>query len=128
MTSGSRKLWLGFSLAIAWFMVLLWPLLGILPDGSLSFGRTLVVWTKCILVACCCLVLYQLSQIGCFDSLSRALRAALAIMQQAGRHVPVWVYTLAGAVLAIAYPLITNRYAQDVAVNCMTYIENYFLR
>jgi hypothetical protein len=36
-----KKVWKPYTIGLLWLLGLLWPLLGIHPDGTLSFGRPL---------------------------------------------------------------------------------------
>jgi hypothetical protein len=41
-TPASRKLWLGYAVAMLWLYVLLWPLIGIKPEG-LEFAGSFAI-------------------------------------------------------------------------------------
>ena len=121
MTRGSRKSWRNFALGLAWFYVLLWPLLGI-RDGELHFDKSFSVWLRVAVVAGICFVLYRLGRRGVFDPvLVPAGRLRTAMAKALGRTPRVALLAPLG-VLALAFPLLTNRYAQDVAINVLVYI------
>ena len=80
MTRGSRKSWRNFALGLAWFYLLLWPLLGI-RDGELHFDKSFSVWLRVAVVAGICFVLYRLGRRGVFDPVlvpAGRLRTAMA--------------------------------------------------
>ena len=39
-----KKVWKPYTIGLLWLLGLLWPLLGIHPDGTLSFNETFTVW------------------------------------------------------------------------------------
>ncbi len=121
MTRGSRKSWQHFALGLAWFYLLLWPLLGI-RDGELRFLDSFLVWLRVAVAATICFVLYRLGRRGVLDPVLRpAGRLRQAVADGLGRA-PRWMLLVPLAVLALAYPMLTNRYAQDVAINVLVYI------
>jgi branched-chain amino acid transport system permease protein len=121
MTRGSRKSWLYFGLGLAWFYLLLWPLLGI-RDGELRFGATTRVWLRVAVAAVICFVLYRLGKRGALDGALRPLGRARDSLVGGLSRAPRWMLLVPLTVLALAYPLVTNRYAQDVAINVLVYI------
>jgi branched-chain amino acid transport system permease protein len=121
MTRGSRKSWLYFGLGLAWFYLLLWPLLGI-RDGELRFVDTTLVWLRVAVAAIICFVLYRLGRRGVLDPALRPLGRARDALGRVLARAPRWALLLPLSVLALAYPLLTNRYAQDVAINVLVYI------
>lgn len=121
MIRGSRKAWRNFGLGLAWFYFLLWPLLGI-RDGELRFLSTTLVWLRVAVAACLCFVLYRLGKRGVFDGLLGPAGRAREAVARAVSRAPRWMLWLPLGSLALAYPLMTNRYAQDVAINVLVYI------
>ena len=75
MTRGSRKSWQYFGLGLAWFYLLLWPLLGI-RDGELHFADAFAVWLRAAVGATICFVLYRLGKAGRLDGVLNPLAAA----------------------------------------------------
>jgi branched-chain amino acid transport system permease protein len=121
MTRGSRKSWQYFGLGLAWFYLLLWPLMGI-TDGAFHFKDSFFVWLRVAVVATIGFVLYRLGKAGRLDAvLLPAAKAREALITTITRA-PRWMIYLPLGVLALAYPMITNRYAQDVAINVLVYI------
>jgi branched-chain amino acid transport system permease protein len=121
MTRGSRKSWQYFGLGLAWFYLLLWPLMGI-TDGEFHFKNSFLVWLRVAIVATVGFVLYRLGKAGRLDAvLLPAARARDAVSSTISRA-PRWMIYLPLGALALAYPFVTNRYAQDVAINVLVYI------
>jgi len=121
MTRGSRKSWLYFGLGLAWFYLLLWPLLGI-RDGELRFGQTNLVWLRVAVAATICFVLYRLGKRGVLDPVLGPLGRARDGVSRRLSRAPRWMLIVPLALFALAYPQFTNRYAQDVAINVLVYI------
>lgn len=116
-----RKAWLWFGAAMAWFWVLLWPLLGIKPEG-LAFAATFHIWIKIVVAAAFVLGLFQMRQAGLFGFLSKPWSNARRTAHRLTNFVPslVW-YTLLFFVLG-ALPFYTDRYVQDVAIQVLVYV------
>ena len=117
-----KKIWKNYAIGLVWLMGLLWPMLGIHPDGTLSFSRTLTVWLYIAAASFVCLLIYILNKGGALRPVAGAFSGT---RDKVGRLIaampgPIWI----GALLLIAflYPLFTGRYAQDVATNVMIYI------
>jgi len=121
MTRGSRKSWQYFGLGLAWFYFLLWPLLGI-HDGELHFRESLLVWLRVAVVTTICFALYRLGKRGALDPVLHPAGRARDAVAAALSRAPRWMFWLPLGALALAYPMLTNRYAQDVAINVLVYI------
>jgi len=117
-----KKVWKPYAIGLLWLLGLLWPLLGIHPDGTLSFGTTFTVWVYIAVGISICLLLYVMNKSGSLTVVSRPLAAFRGVVTQTTGKVPVWVWILAVLIFALAYPQLTNRYAQDVATNVLIYI------
>ncbi|NDV25885.1 branched-chain amino acid ABC transporter permease [Desulfovibrio sp. JC010] len=104
-----------------WLFVLLWPLLGIKPEG-LEVATTFSVWWKIAAGCSFLLVLRQLNSIGAFNFFTKPMGAAAGGVQKAASSVPFALWAFAILAFACAYPHLFGRYAQDVAINCMIYI------
>lgn len=121
MTPESKRTYILFAVALAWLFLLLWPLLGIKPEG-LSFSKTFSVWYKVALAACFILAIYQLHKASYLGFIERPSSLLADKIQQGYSAMPrwVWLVVLLGAV--IAFPFFTSRYAQDTAISVMVYI------
>lgn len=117
-----KKIWKGYSLGMLWLLGLLWPLLGIHPDGTLSFGKTLTVWLYIFLGTAICLFLYILNKSGALKAVTSPIVTVREQAQDFYKKMPTWMWLIVVLVLALLFPVFTTRYAQDVAVNVLIYI------
>jgi len=117
-----KKVFKPFALGLIWLLALLWPLLGIHPDGTLSFANAFQVWLYIAAFACVCLVLYVLNQSGNLAFASRPAAALRDRVSSAAGRIPgkAWIGLLLG--FALLYPQVFGRYEQDVAINVLIYI------
>ncbi|WP_089272002.1 high-affinity branched-chain amino acid ABC transporter permease LivM [Humidesulfovibrio mexicanus] len=106
---------------MAWFYLLLWPLLGIKPEG-LQFAGSFAVWLKVAVAAAILVALYQLKQGGLFRFLEAPSRAVGEAVSAAAGRVPRWLSLSLLLACAIAFPFFTERYAHDVAISVLVYI------
>ncbi len=120
-TQESRKLWLSCGVGLLWFFILLWPLLGITPEG-LEFGKTFTVFGYVAVAAVIIMLFYQVQQAGQLDFVETPIKTASGKAKKIYDSMPRWA--LLGIVLAAAiiYPQLTERYAHDVAISVMIYI------
>ncbi len=117
-----KKVFKPFVLGLLWLLALLWPLLGIHPDGTLSFANAFQVWLYIAAVAFVCMLFYVLNKSGNLDFASRPAAVLRDRVSAAAGRIPskAWIGLLLG--LALIYPQITGRYEQDVAINVLIYI------
>ena len=120
-TPESKKLWLTFAVGLVWFYILLWPLMGLKPEG-LEFAASFFVWLKVAVVVFILFVLYQLRKSGALDFALKPISALSAGISQKARVAPSWAWIGLVLVAALIFPQFTGRYATDVAVNVMIYI------
>jgi|GEM_PF-6482946 len=104
-----------------WLFILLWPLLGIKPEG-LEVAKTFSVWWKIAAGCSFLLVLRQLNSIGAFDFFTKPMGVAVGGAKKVSSTVPVAIWAFVLLAFALIYPQLFGRYAQDVAINCMVYI------
>ena len=117
-----KKIWKGYTLGMLWLLGLLWPLLGIHKDGTLSFGKTLTVWLYILVGTAICLFLYLLNKSGALEAVTGPMATAREKARAFSKQIPVWVWLVTALGLALLFPIFTTRYAQDVAVNVLIYI------
>jgi branched-chain amino acid transport system permease protein len=117
-----KKVWKPYTIGLLWLLGLLWPMMGIRPNGTLTFETTFNVWIYIVIGTFICLLLYILKKSGYLNVIGRPLAGLRKPFTLAAEKVPnrVWMITLLAA--AICYPSLTNRYAQDVAINVLVYI------
>jgi len=117
-----KKIWKGYALGMLWLLGLLWPLLGIHPDGTLSFEKTLTVWLYIFVGTAICLFLYLLNKSGALELVTDPVATFRKNVLGLSKQMPSWVWLVVVLVLALLFPVFTTRYAQDVAVNVLIYI------
>lgn len=120
-TPASRKLWLGYGLAMIWLFVLLWPLMGIKPEG-LEFAESFALWARVAAAAAILLAFWQAKQHGLLDAALLPAQAASALLARAAGRVPTWIWLVLLAAAMIVFPFLTERYAHDVAISVLVYI------
>ena len=118
-----KKVWKPFVIGLLWLLGLLWPLMGIHPDGTLSFANVFRIWGYIAAGVSICFVLYLMNKSGNLDPIGRPLdKLRQTVAAQASEKIPVWVWLAMVLAIALAYPQFTGRYAQDVATNVLIYI------
>ncbi|MCB2145942.1 MAG: high-affinity branched-chain amino acid ABC transporter permease LivM [Deltaproteobacteria bacterium] len=117
-----KKVWKPYTIGLLWLMGLLWPLLGIHPDGTLSFDRTFTVWLYIAVGTSICLLLYLMNKSGSLDTIGRPLAGMRDSVSLASGKVPTWAWIILLLAVAFLYPFFTGRYAQDVATNVLIYV------
>lgn len=120
-TRESRKAWLGFAFGMVWFYAILWPLMGIKPEG-LEFLPSFYVWLKVVTVLTVLFGIYRLNKAEKLEFIARPLGSLNDRARRISSTVPSWVWITLVVVLALLYPQFTGRYEQDVAINVMVYI------
>ncbi len=108
-------------IGLLWFLALLWPLLGIHPEG-LEFGRTFDVFLKVAVAAVSITLLYRLRERGALDMVESPLRRLATGAQAVVARTPKWVLYLVILAVAIIFPLVTKRYAHDIAISVLMYV------
>lgn len=122
MIPASSRPWLYLAVGLGWFFLLLWPLLGIKADGTLTFDKSFDVWIRVAAAAVIFVGLWQLKNAGAFKFISRPLSKVVGTGAKAAGVLPKKLWILLLLALALAYPQFTERYAQDVAVSVLVYI------
>lgn len=117
-----KKVWKVYALAMLWLLGLLWPMMGIHADGTLSFGRTFKVWSFILTGSFICLVLYVFNKSEMLAGGGMLFVRIKDKVFASGKNAPPWIW--GGIVLALAffYPQFTGRYAHDVAIQVLIYI------
>jgi branched-chain amino acid transport system permease protein len=122
MTPASKRLWKHYAIGLVWFFGLLWPLLGIHEDGTLSFKNAVTVWLYVFGVTLIIMVVAMLQRAGLFGRLSAPLNQLSSQTRRAADIVPPWVWLAVFLAAALLFPHLTGRYGQDVAINVLVYI------
>lgn len=113
------KVWI---IGLVWLFCLLWPLLGIHDDGSLSFKPALTVWFYVLAVSFVIMVIYILQKKGMLKVVSTPVSSMAGALSDGAGKIPgkVWIgLIIAGATV---FPLFADRYGTDVAINVLVYI------
>jgi branched-chain amino acid transport system permease protein len=111
----------GLGLALGLFFLLLWPLLGIKEEG-LFFADTFAVWWRVAVPAVLCFALYLMRDTPAISGIRGAASRAGASASRLAAALPKPLVIALGLGAAVAYPFLTDRYAQDVAINVMVYV------
>ncbi|BCS88642.1 ABC transporter permease subunit [Pseudodesulfovibrio sediminis] len=117
----SKKLWLACGVGLVWFLILLWPMLGIQPDG-LEFGTTFKVFGYVAVAAVFVMFFYQVKEAGYIDAVGDPVKSASGGLQALYARTPRWILLSIVLGVAIVFPLVTGRYAHDVAISVLIYI------
>ena len=117
----SKKLWIALAVGLLWFLALLWPLLGIKPEG-LEFAKTFDIFLKFAVAGICIMAVYQIQQAGKLDSVGTPIKSVAEYIQTVYAKTPTWIMLGALLTAAIIFPLVTGRYAHDVASSVLVYI------
>lgn len=117
-----KKIWKPCVIFMIWVLGLLWPLLGVHSDGTLSFEKTLAVWLHIVVGSFICLVLWVMNKSGHLSVVTGPARVAWTGGKKAAAKVPFRIWLLIAFVLAVVFPLVTGRYQQDVAINVLIYV------
>jgi len=121
MTHGYKKIFKNWALAMAWFYLLLWPLMGITPEG-LKFKDSLQVWGIVIVASLFCLLLWLLKERGGLNFIGHPLGRTHSRVRKVYQSMPAWTGMLLMFCIACAIPFIADRYVLDVSINVLIYV------
>jgi len=96
-------------------------MLGIKPEG-LEFATTFKVFGYVAVAAVFVMFFYQVKEAGHMDAVGTPIKTGFGSIQAIYEKLPRWVVLTAILALAITYPLVTGRYAHDVAIQVLVYI------
>ena len=122
MTPASKKLWKNYVIGLVWFFGLLWPLLGIHSDGTLTFKNAFVVWLYVLGVTLIIMVVVMLRKAELLGFVTAPLSKLGIQTRKAADTVPTKIWLAVLLVGALSLPYLTGRYGQDVAINVLIYI------
>jgi len=116
MTPASKALAKKFLLATLWLYVLVWPLTGITPEG-LEFAKAGRIVGSAMAVVLLCFGAW---------TLNRSMNLGVGRMAQSAMsglsRTPGWLWKWGGLAALLAFPFLTSRYGQDVAINVLVYV------
>jgi len=109
-------------MGMLWLLGLLWPLMGIHADGTLTFQKTVTVWTYLLAGSSVCLLIYVMKASGSLKFIADPMSRAADRATSTATALPTWVWM--GLILggALVYPQFAGRYGTDVAINVLLYI------
>ena len=122
MIPASKKILKYYFFGLIWLFGLLWPLLGIHADGTLSFGNAFTVWFYIFAVTVVFVIGAVLNKQGLLTWISQPAGTLRTKLTALNSTIPQWVWLVVVAILAFIFPLVTGRYEQDVAINVLVYI------
>ncbi len=122
MTPASKKLFKSYCLGLIWFFALLWPLLGIHADGTLTFKNAIMVWLYVFASSLVILAFVLLRRAGLLSFMTVPLVRATDAAGRTAKTLPGWTWVSAGLVFLLLFPQFTGRYETDVAINVLVYI------
>ncbi|MBF0376590.1 MAG: branched-chain amino acid ABC transporter permease [Desulfamplus sp.] len=117
-----KKIWKQYAIAMLWLLGLLWPLLGIHPDGTLSFKQTITVWLYILSGTFICFIIYIINSSGNFKFFTKPIVNTSQKLSEMVQNMPSWIWKSALLIGAVIYPILTGRYPTDVAINVLLYI------
>lgn len=117
-----KKIWKLTVIGLIWFFGLIWPLLGIHPDGTLSFFNAFKVWSYVASAVVICVFIYLLKKSGSLSGVATPVAKTRDRLAAYAGTLPTWVWLVIVGCFALSYPFYTGRYAQDVAIMVLIYI------
>ncbi|MDD9302207.1 MAG: high-affinity branched-chain amino acid ABC transporter permease LivM [Desulfobacter sp.] len=117
-----KRVWKPYAMGMLWLLGLLWPMLGIHPDGTLTFQTTFRVWSYLLAGSSVCLVIYIIKASGSMTFVSRPLSRAAQGVKASATALPTWVWLVVLLGFCLVYPQFAGRYGTDVAINVLLYI------
>jgi branched-chain amino acid transport system permease protein len=109
-------------IGLLWFFGLIWPLLSIHPDGTLSFFNAFKVWSYVASAVVICVFVYLLKKSGSLSGIATPVAKTRDRLAAYAGTLPTWVWLVIVGCFALSYPFFTGRYSQDVAIMVLIYI------
>jgi branched-chain amino acid transport system permease protein len=116
MTPVSKSLASKLLIAALWLFVLVWPMTGISPEG-LDVTKAVRLVGGAMLAVLLCLGAWKLNRTVNLG-IGRAMGSAFAGLSR----LPNWLLMSVGFAALLAFPLLSSRYGQDVAINVLVYV------
>ena len=117
-----KKVWKQYTIGMLWLLGLLWPLMGIHADGTLTFQKTITVWTYLLAGSLVCLLIYVMKASDSLKFITGPVNRVTGGARSAATTLPSWVWITLILGFALVYPQFAGRYGTDVAINVMLYI------
>ena len=117
-----KKVWKQYTIGMLWLLGLLWPMLGIHPDGTITFQKTLTIWTYLLTGSFICLVIYVVKESGSLKFIADPVFRVTDNIKASSQALPTWIWITVILVFALIYPQFAGRYGTDVAISVLLYI------
>jgi len=117
-----KKVWKPYAMGMLWLLGLLWPMLGIHPDGTLTFQKTFTVWSYLLAGSFVCLMIYVMKAGGAMTFITNPLSRAADGLKASATALPTWAWMVLLLGFCLIYPQFAGRYGTDVAINVLVYI------
>jgi branched-chain amino acid transport system permease protein len=117
-----KKVWKQYTIGMLWLLGLLWPMLGIHPDGTITFQETLTIWTYLLTGSFICLVIYVVKESAALQFIADPISRVADNIKASSRALPTWSWITVILVFALIYPQFAGRYGTDVAISVLLYI------
>ena len=117
-----KKVWKQYTIGMLWLLGLLWPMLGIHADGTLTFQKTITIWSYILAGSFVCFMIYIMKSGSSFKFIADPVSRAANGVKSASAALPIWVWITVAVVLALIYPQLAGRYGTDVAITVLFYI------
>ncbi len=122
MIPASKKILKRYCIGMLWLLGLLWPLMGIHADGTLSFGKAFTVWLYVLAGTIVIVALVILHKQGLLTWAGAPLKMLRAPAAATTARIPTWIWIAIAAAAAFVFPQFADRYGQDVAINVLVYV------
>lgn len=124
MIPAFKNVWKTYLIAMVWLFALLWPLLGIHNDGTLSIESTVIVWAYIASGLLICVALYLLKKSGRLDAVIIPLTTARQAVAGRFAKAPRWLLLTVLMAVMLYYPYFgfVDRYMTDVAIMVLVYV------
>ncbi len=117
-----KKVWKQYTIGMLWLLGLLWPLLGIHSDGTMTFQTTFTVWTYILAGSFVCLMIYVIKVSGSLKFIADPISRITGNLKTSSTALPTWTWLAVGLIVALIYPQFAGRYGTDVAISVLLYI------
>ncbi len=117
-----KKIWKNYAIGMAWLFGLLWPMLGIHPDGTLTIHRTLTVWLYIFAGSMICVLIYITKQSRILKGITDPLVQGAGKISDISKALPTPIWMVFLFIFLLVYPLVNGRYAIDVAISVLLYV------
>ncbi len=122
MTPASKSLLKYYGIGMIWLFGLLWPLLGIHADGTITFKNAIMVWLYVFGATLVILVFVLLRKAGLLAPVTTPLHKIGSTVSSSAKTIPNWVWLTVALIFGLLFPQFSGRYGTDVAINVLVYV------